>query len=131
MYLLCDNNKRSAIEQDHGLDGDTQSIIRNAPLPGEADNTDNCELFQILVAWTASRSWQPLIDRFYLHSDGRGAWLSLILTNEGTNSRNSPILKAESDISKAFWEGDRHNWTLAEYCSIHMSSQAALETPLA
>ena len=39
VYLLRDNNEQPAIEQDHGLDGDTKSIIRNAPLTGEALNT--------------------------------------------------------------------------------------------
>ena len=54
--------------------------------------------------------------------------MNLILAKEGTNSRNGRILKAESNISKAFWEGDRRNWTLADYCSNHVNSQAELET---
>ena len=56
-----------------------------------------------------------------------GLILSL-LTNEGTNSRTARIQKAESDITKAYWDSDRHNWTLSDYCTVHLNAQAKLDT---
>ena len=56
-----------------------------------------------------------------------GLILSL-LTNEGTNSRTARIQKAESDITKAYWDSDRHNWTLSDYCTMHLTiAQAELD----
>jgi hypothetical protein len=56
-----------------------------------------------------------------------GLILSL-LTNEGTNSRTARIQKAESDVTKAYWDGDCHNRTLSDYCTVHLNAQAELDT---
>ena len=54
-------------------------------------------------------SAEAFVDRFASTTNGRAACINLVLANEGINSRNVHIQKAESDITKAYWDGDHHN----------------------
>ena len=110
-YLLRDDTMM--IEEEGNThtttDGNIQSMISHAALEGDTFNADNYNLFELLVAWTSGGTGEAFVDRFAVTTNGQGAWKQLFLANEGTNSCNARIQKAEHNISRAFWEGNRHN----------------------
>ena len=76
-YLLRDN----AIN-DYNSEGDTRhAMIRHAPLEGDIFNGDNYTLYQILVSWTSEGSAEAFVDRFASTTNGRAAWINLVLAN--------------------------------------------------
>ena len=124
-YLLRSENED---DEHYGLfDGSNRALIRNAPLTGSAFNTDNYDLYQLLVTWTSGGTAEAYVDKYRSTEHGRNAWLRILEAMEGQDAKNARIQQADALIDTAFWDRDRPNFTFADYCNKHIRANLELE----
>jgi hypothetical protein len=129
VYLVRDTDAEDDLpDGDLNLfDQSNLALIRNAPLLGQAFESDNYDLYQFLVTWTSGGTAESYVDRFKSTLDGRSAWQRLLLAMEGTDARNSCIQAAEEMLDSAYWDRDRQNFVLDDYCNRHIRANLELE----
>jgi hypothetical protein len=124
VYLVRRHDETQELYDEEDSNNLLKRIV-NAPLSGNSFTSDNFELYQFLVSWTAGGTAVSYVDLYKTIQDGRKAWLSLEETYEGEDSRQARIRDAINKINTSRFERERPNFSFEDYCNLHI--QANLE----
>ncbi len=76
-YLIWSETEEG--EEHHALyDQSNRALVRTAPLYGTAFQTDNYDLFQLLVSWASGGMAEAYVDKFRHTKHGGNAWMRIL-----------------------------------------------------
>jgi hypothetical protein len=102
-------------------------LVRSTTHLGTWYQVDNQQVYNELKTLVYDRSLWPFVQRFDLTRNGRGAWLALVIQSEGRANNNLRKTKAYANIVAAKYQGERRNFTFAQYVALHQKAHNELD----
>ena len=113
------------LAEDRPLDVD-DNLVKTRILEGPSFAMDNKRVYEVLVPLIMDGPGRSFIQKFDKTTDGRGAYLTLKLTAEGTSAQTTRKAQAYSQISSARYTG-KGNFTFEQYVARHQTAHNTLE----
>jgi hypothetical protein len=97
-------------------------------LTGGSYRSDNSSVWSLLSQHTNGTEAESIIQRFSNTRNGRQAWLALIAHMESTSYLDNLKSSAMSSIATATYTGEKRNFGIVKYFTIHSNAHNDLET---
>ena len=95
---------------------------------GKNYNTDRKDVYSILVEQCKDSEIESIVDQFANTRNGRLAWLAILNHMQSPSYMDSLKTAATSRIKNAHYQGEKRDFGIAKYCTIHSSVHNNLQT---
>ena len=90
--------------------------------------SDNSTVWSLLSEHTTGTEAESIVQRFSTRRNGRSAWLALIAHMESTSYLDNLKSSAMANIAAATYTGEKKNFGIAKYFTIHSNAHNDLAT---
>ena len=95
---------------------------------GGSFRSDNSNVWSLLAEHTTATEAESIVQRYSNTRNGRAAWIALIAHMESTSYLDNLKSSAMASIASAMYTGEKKNFGIVKYFTIHSNAHNDLET---